>query len=251
MSRVRQAHVDSSIRFFKERFLSVNNLVDYYDNTQPAVFFGCSGSSSLIENHKGYKILLPCHPTDYPSIRNYEKTLFVCSDNHKLPKNVVRKSITPRIKNYDLFTPNPLGDKIYVYSGFKNGNNLLNDTINTIQTHIDYEIITTKHNHLNDYYGIEYLKTNYYDKCFLNLNLTNGAGFSTVIELGLMGRKTIFNNPHTNNIQRMEFPNFINYNNIEDIIKIILDESKKIGTIQDPIDAHNVGDEWLNLDFWL
>ena len=37
----------------------------------------------------------------------------------------------------------------------------------------------------------------------------------------------------------------------EDIIKIISDESKKIGTIQDPIDAHNVGDEWLNLDFWL
>jgi hypothetical protein len=49
----------------------------------------------------------------------------------------------------------------------------------------------------------------------------------------------------------MEFPNFITYNNIEDIIKIISDESKKIGTIQDPIDAHNVGDEWLNLDFWL
>jgi hypothetical protein len=31
------------------------------------------------------------------------------------------------------------------------------------------------------------------DKCFLNLNLSEGNGLTTVIELGLMGRKTIMN----------------------------------------------------------
>tara|TARA_R110000868_G_scaffold84_2_gene835 strand:+ start:4522 stop:5289 length:768 start_codon:yes stop_codon:yes gene_type:complete len=255
MNRVKQAFVAPSIKFFKEKFLSNNNLIDYYDDTEPSVFFGASESSSLINKHKGYKIILPCHPTDYPSIQNYENTLFVCSDNYTLLTNVIRKSITPKIKNYDLFKPNPLGDKIYFYSGFKSKYDLFNgtikDTIREIQKYVDYEIITTDHFDINNYYDIEFLKTNYYDKCFLNLNLTKGAGFSTVIELGLMGRKTIFNNPHSNNIQRMEFPNFIHYNDIEDIIKIISDESKKIGTIQDPIDAHNVGDEWLNLDFWL
>ena len=55
------------------------------------------------------------------------------------------------------------------------------------------------------------------------------------------------NNP----IQRLDFPNFISYDNIQDIIKIISDESCKIGTLQDPIDAHNVGDDWLYLDFYL
>lgn len=53
------------------------------------------------------------------------------------------------------------------------------------------------------------------------------------------------------NLQRLDFPNFIDYNTIDDIINIIIGESKKIGTIQPPINAHNVGDEWLYLDFWL
>lgn len=255
MSKITQALVAPSIKFFKQNFLKHFNLKEYYNEYEPAIFFGCKELSHFINNHKGYKILLPCHPTDYPLIKNYENTFFVCSDNYTLPKNVIRKSITPKIKNYDIFKPNILGDKIYFYSGFKNGydlfNKTTNETIAKIQKSINYEIITSKHNNINDYYDIEYLKENYYDKCFLNLNLSNGAGFSTVIELGLMGRKTIFSNPHKNNIQRMEFPNFIKYNSIEDIVNIINDESKKIGTIQPSIDAHNVGDEWLNLDFWL
>ena len=86
---------------------------------------------------------------------------------------------------------------------------------------------------------------------FLNINFSDGNGLASVIELGLMGRKTIFNPKIENNIQRIEFPNFINYNSIEDIITIINEESKKIGTIQNPIDAHNIKDEWLDLNFWL
>ena len=66
-----------------------------------------------------------------------------------------------------------------------------------------------------------------------------------------MGRKTIFKSEYKNNIQRLEFPNFIDYSSIDDIIGIIDNESQKIGTIQPSINAHNVGDEWLNLNFWL
>jgi hypothetical protein len=249
--RIKQAFVAPSIKFFRDNFLLTNNLVDYYNDTEPAVFFGCEESNNIIRKHKGYKILLPCRPTDYPSITNYDKSLFICSENYNLPENAIRKNITPRIKNYEDFKPIELGNKIYFYSGFKNGNNLVSDKINEIQKNINYEIITTNHTYLNDYYNIQDLKKNYYDKCFLNLNLTNGSGFTTVIELGLMGRKTIFKNTYVNNIQRMDFPNFIDYNNIEDIINIINEESKKIGTIQSKIDAHNVGDEWLDLDFWL
>jgi hypothetical protein len=255
MDRIKQAYVAPSIKFFKENFLSINNLIDYHSDTEPSVFFGAAESSRLINKHKGYKIILPCHPTDYPVIENYKNTLFICSNNYQLPNTVIRKSITPRIKNYDLFKPNLLGDKIYFYSGFKSGYNIFNgsikDMINEIQKYTNYEIVTTEHNDIKNYYDIEFLKANYYDKCFLNLNLTKGAGLSTVIELGLMGRKTIFKNLLSNNIQRMEFPNFIPYTNINDIVKIISDESKKIGTIQSPIDPHNVGDEWLDLDFWI
>ena len=144
-----------------------------------------------------------------------------------------------------------MGDKIYFYSGFKNGWNFKTEFIAELQKKIDYEIITTNHNKLNEYYSIDYLKTNYYDKTFLNLNFSDGTGLTSVIELGLMGRKTIFNPKIENNIQRIEFPNFINYNSMEDIITIINEESKKIGSIQNSIDAHNIKDEWLDLNFWL
>jgi hypothetical protein len=69
--------------------------------------------------------------------------------------------------------------------------------------------------------------------------------------MGLMGRKTIIKNNYINTIQRIDFPNFIYYETIDDIVKIINEESKKIGTIQPSINAHNVGDEWLNLNFWI
>jgi len=251
MTRVKQALVAPSIKFFKERFLKKYDLVEYHDPNEPAPFYGASESSNFINGHNSYKIILPSTPNDIPKLNNYNNTFLICSDNFQLPKNVIRKSITPRLKNYDVFKPNKLGDKIYFYSGFKDGWNLKNGMINEIQKRINYEIITTNHSKINDYYDIEYLKSNYYDKCFLNINLTNGHGMSTVIELGLMGRKTIFRNPNKNNFQRIEFESLISYETLDDIVNIINDESKKINTIQESIDVHNVDDEWLYIDYWI
>ena len=249
--RIDQAHVAPNISFFKKNFLDRYNLKEYYDTKKPVIFFGGLQNSNLIKNHQGIKIILPSTPNDYPLIDDFKNTFIICSEEYKLPENVVRKNITPEIKNYNLFTPNILGDKIYHYSGFENGWNLKKGILQEIQKNINYEIITTNHKKLNDYFDINYLKSEFYDKCFLNLNLTGGHGLSTVIELGLMGRKTVFKPQYHNSIQRITFPNFIYYSTIEDIIKIIEQESQKIGTIQNSINAHNVGDQWLNLDYWL
>jgi predicted O-methyltransferase YrrM len=250
-SRIEQVHVSPTINFFKKKFIEKYDLLEYNDPEKPALFFGLYDCVNLIDNHKGLKILLPSTPTDIPKIKNFENTFFICSDNYILPQGAKRKNITPEIKDYSGFKPNILGDKVYLYSGFKNGWNLSNDIIQEIQKKIDYEIITTTHLHLKDYYDIDYLKTNYYDKSFINLNLTNGHGLSTVIEMGLMGRKTIIKKNEKNGIQRIDFPNFIYYQTIDDIINLISEESKKIGTIQEQINAHNVGDEWLDLNFWI
>lgn len=256
MSRILQAYFPPSLRFFRKNFLAKYDLLEYRDPYQPALFFGAFESSELIDKHKDWKLILPCLPNDYPVLKKHDKILLICSDNydaHIFPHDVIRKSITPEIKDYSIFKPKPLGDKIYIYTGFKNGWNLCKDEIlSEIQNRIDYEIIRTHHKDAKEFYDIEYLKSNYYDKCFLNLNLSNGNGLSTVIEMGLMGMKTIFKYKYFRNIQRLEFPNFIPYENVEDIVNIINEESKKIGTIQPPINAHNVqGDEWLYLDYWL
>jgi hypothetical protein len=252
MRRIRQAYVAPKINFFKKEFMDFNGLVEYYNEYEPAIFFGINSSVNAINNHKGIKILLPSEPLDISDRINYENAFLICSENYNIPSHVNRRNITPRIKNYDIFKPNVMGDKIYFYSGFKNGWNHKNEEIiSIIKNKTNFEIITTDHNNLQDYYDIKYLKENFYDKSFININMTDGNSLTTAIELGLMGRKTVFRNKYTNNIQRLEFPNFISYENIEDILDIISNESKKIGTIQEPIDAHNVGDEWLDLDFWL
>jgi predicted O-methyltransferase YrrM len=252
LSKIEQVCLHQEINFFKENLIKRYNLLEYNDIEKPTLFFGLRDQGSLIDNHKGLKFLLPSSPKDIPKIKNYENTFFICSDDYELPQNVKRKSLTPQIKNYTTFIPTPLGNKVYLYSGFQNGWNLKNiNLIDEIQKRIDYEIITTSHFNLTDYYDIDYLKTNYYDESFINLNLTDFHGLSTVIEMGLMGRKTIIKNSNINTIQRIDFPNFIYYETIDDIVKIINEESKKIGTIQPSINAHNVGDEWLNLSFWI
>jgi len=250
--RIQQAYISPSINFFKKNFLERYNLSEYHDTEEPALFFGLRGSGKILKNHKGLKLLLPCTPNDYPLLSSYENTIVICSEKYKLPEDVVRKCITPQIKDYSLFKPNILGEKIYAYTGFKNGWNLRKKILDELQKKIDFEIITTDHQEISNYYDIFYLKKKYYDKTFLNLNFTEGHGLTTTIELGLMGRKTIFNNNNINNIQRLEFPNFLSYRDLDEVVEIINSESKKIGTIPDVIDAHNVSnDEWLYLNFYL
>jgi hypothetical protein len=118
-----------------------------------------------------------------------------------------------------------LGDKVYVYTGFKKGYgqpwNL--PMINQIQKKIDFEIITTSHLEIKDYLPIEELKSQYYDNCFVSLNLSGHRGMTTVRELGLMGRKTIINS------NRYKYPCMIPYDNTQNLIEIIKSESLKIG----------------------
>jgi hypothetical protein len=116
--------------------------------------------------------------------------------------------------------------------------------VSEIQKNIDYEIVFGGLGvEVSTYINIESLKEQYYDKCFLNLNLSENHGFVTVRELGLMGRKTIMNTTY-------DFPSIMRYDNIDHIIQLINQESKKIGTIQDSINPHCQDDDWLFLDFW-
>ena len=69
-----------------------------------------------------------------------------------------------------------------------------------------------------------------------------------------MGIKTVMRSPY-------KFPSIIGLKNysregsqvkidIDEIVDIINDESKKIGFIQKQINPHNVKNEWIKTDFW-
>ena len=250
--KITQSIVGDTIGFFKKGFIERWGFKEYYDVNKPVVFFGIAGKQDLYENHKGYKIFLPSTPEDLKylnSLSNHKKTLLISKREISTPDNIICKDIVIEIKDYSIFKPNILGDKVYFYSGFKNGwsGRWGEELINEIQKNIDFEIITTNHITQEDTYDINYLKTNYYDKCFLNINLSESNGMTTVRELGLMGRKTI---TMRDNII-YDYSCIINCSNVKEIIDVINKEGQKINTIQPSINSHTVGNEWLDLDWWI
>jgi hypothetical protein len=244
--RITQALVANHLGFFKKNFMDRYGFTEYTDPNKPCIFFGAINSSHIIQKHNSIKIVLPGGPSDLPDFRivTDRKNLYVISPHYLIPNDVICKNLTVEIKDYTIFKPTPLGDKIYAYSGFGEWRQNDFSKINKIQKHINYEIITTNHNGLKDYYDIEFLKANYYDKCFLNLNFSVCGSMTTVRELGLMGRMTIMNESH------YKYPCIIGYDSDEDLIAKINKESKKIGTLQNSINSHTVDDEWVYTEFW-
>ena len=241
-----------SIGFFKKKFMDRWGFKDYYDVNKPLVIFGYARNKKIFLNHKGWKLLIPSSPGDIPdfnTLKNSQKTIVVSNTNNQIPNNIICRKETIQIKDYSIFQPNILGNKIYFYSGFQKGwhSSFRKDLIEQIQKNIEYEIITTNHQTLGNYFDEKLLKENYYDKSFLNLNLSNHSGMTTVRELGLMGRKTI---TMRNNII-YDYPCIINCSSIKEIIDVISKEAQKINTIQPSINSHTVGSEWLDLDWWI
>jgi len=242
-----------SIGFFEYEFQKKWSLSKYFDDDKPLFFFGFSGLENFFESHKGYKVIFPSTPNDLPNFRilkNVENTILIIDcplpKDYYLPENVIHKQEVIEIKDYTMFNPSTLGDKIYYYSGFSNGwTPNPKEKIDYIQSKIDYEIITTQHINKSDMYNIEFLIENYYKKCFLNLNFSQGHGMTTTREFSLMGVKTLtFENPYT-------YESLIKCKDVDEVLENIKLESKKINTIQPGINPHTTGKDWLELDYWI
>lgn len=249
--KIEQCIISNNVSFFEKQLRERYNFINYKDTNKPVFFFGFRGLNDIFEKHNSYKIILPATSDDLPNFRNLknvEKTILIVETelpfDYFLPDSVLVKKLILEIKDYSLFSPNLLGDKIYYYSGFSNGwSPNPKHLIDEIQKEIEYEIITTNHSHLKCYHDTAYLKINFYDKCFVNLNLSNGHGMTTTRELAMMGRKTIvINNPYN-------YSCLLRCKNKESIISTIIEESKKINTIQPQINVHTIGDEWLDLEY--
>jgi hypothetical protein len=253
MRDIIQCHVSGHLKYFKNDFMKRWGFVEYTNIHEPVVFFGCALSQEIIQKHQGFKIIFPAGPSDKINwnIISNRKNLFVVSgiDNFSAPKGILVKHLLLETKDYSLFKPNVLGNKIYYYSGFNEWKGHAHpELIRKIQDKIGYEIITTQHMHLHNYFDIVKLKKEYYDKVFLCLNLRNDAGMTTTRELGLMGRKTIMNTHLYKNLYKGIIPW---KESGEDIIRIINEEAKKIGTIQPSIQSHTMTtDAWLHTSFW-
>ena len=276
-------------------------------------------NTQAIVNHKSYKIVFPISYMDFhffmlndlPSFATRVDKLFIISpspkENHtallntkqyqeiaSYYPNIKIKKFFPELKDYSAYKPISLGDKIYYHSYCVDCENpACMDTINLLRKKCPYELITTglesssKQPRSKEYLGQRWrhyvdadeLKENYYNKCFLNLNLSRGGSMMTAAEFGLMGIKTIIGNPRPHQgwlggsecptFKFYDFPSCIKYSNfkgrldndpdftigniekrVDVLLDIIYEEAKKIGTTQLPMNPHRVGQEWLDIDFW-
>jgi len=262
MSRIKQINVAlHGVYPFSKRLKEKYGFVDYHNQDEPCFFWGCLGESHKINNHKGLKVVKFLTPSDCWSIDELEESenLYIINDPFiQTKKNFKYSSIEFEIGDYSLFEPKILGDKIYCY--MRDTTEFRKDILNSIQKKINYEIIYGGLVGNATYFDtLENLKSEYYDKCFLSINLSSKHGYTTVRELGYMGIKTIMSSPYN-------FPSISQLKTYSrdyrgdgrtiivdenEVIEKINYESKSIGKMGIKMNPHNINDKWLNVDFWV
>jgi hypothetical protein len=243
---------------FGENFRKFWNLRKYDSPNLPAVFFGLYTKFDLevLSNHNSISLIIwGGGDMKKESLELSKKVIlnkkgFTFAYPGEFSKilsqsGIPHKQLYVPIKDYSNFIPLPLGDKIYVYRGVKGTRSSYFQWDSVICPLIEYfgenKIIYT------DNLSISELIENYYSKCFIYVKPTPKGGCTAMFELAHMGRKTV-GQGHEN------LPNFIEYNNVNHLIKIIEKESKNIGTLQEKVssDIRSVflDSSWLDLNFW-
>lgn len=253
--KIVQCHISPGVKFFGDNFKKKWNLVDYYDRNLPCVFLGCYKVEDIdiVKKHVGFKVIL-FTGSDANNVLKFSKEdriniisdTLVCWDGFKNLNNFSSsKFLMLPLKDYSKFTSTPLGDKIYAYQG---------RLTKSFQAHYRKDLVDELIKHFGKdrvilgYQGnsIDFVEENYYKKSFINIQFNSRAGLVTVLEMAHMGRRSISNYPA---------PFCIKFKTIEDVIKSIEEESKRIGYLQSEVSEAAkkfmfVGDSWLDTKFW-
>jgi hypothetical protein len=256
---ITQAYVSPTLETtFGENFRTLWQLEKYSDPSKPAVFFGLYTKADLdiLVSHKSYSIVVwGGGDMRAESLREVSKLVnsgksFTWSYPGEFSKiltayNIRHKQIYVPVKDYSKFDIHPLGDKIYVYRGVKGTrsdyfkwNEVIVPLMNTIgEEHFIY----------TDNIEVSELVEDYYKKCFVYVKPTPRGGCTAMFELGHMGRRTI-------GVGHTGLPNFTEYGNFSQLVRLVKSESKKIGKtpleIREATQSVFIGREWLDLDFW-
>jgi len=226
---IKIVNISESLCFFNQIY-DIFSLVKYDKNkhiNEPVLFFGLYEETeyNLLIKHEGDKYIL-WGGTDVDmqyinKIKNMNIIHFSSSlnvYNRLINKGIESKYFLLWFSNPNIFkitVPKKL-NKVYIYNGscsgnnWKYGKNLYLDVIKKLKNYEDIEFVLT-----DKIFPYPYEKMfEIYKDCFIALRLTpKDACAATVQELSLMGIPCVHN---CNN-----YPNVINYNSVDDIVKII------------------------------
>lgn len=247
MNRFSQIRVSKSVIKFKEQMMEKYGLKPYKYDDLPTVFFGLYNMIDYKEFqlHQGKSIIVWCgsdslkidkykeYLPKIKSVTNIAMSSFISEDltKYDIPHIIFPITPTKVIKNLKT-----RGENIYFYGSLDN-DFYGYETLKKIKDKIPHKIIITQ----KDTYSKEELQQ-IYESCFIGLRLTKHDGLpNTVCELGLMGRRCIYNG---------NLPNAIPYKNNQDIINIInkefqnrLEDNSEI--VDKMYNFLNLNNEWL------
>jgi len=231
------------------------SLTKYVDPYKPALFFGWYLHQDFImmQNHKAPFVMLwggrDMTKQKIEAVNNLPNSYQIgygWQSNILKHFNIKHKEVVVPIKSYDMFQPTNLGDKVYLYRGWLNAKNDYYHWDKMVKPLFN-EFGEDKFIYTNGK-DINYVYENLYKKSFLYIKPNVRGGSTSMWELGHMGIKTVSN-------EQGDAPNVIPYSTIDDVIDIINEESKKIGTLQTDVaettrNFLDVGEKWLNINYY-
>lgn len=247
--RIKQAHVSSAVASFKNKFLSKYNLTDFKDQTRPLVIFGMYDNVDMgvLLNHKAPVILVWCGSDslkiklkDVWALKRKVKKHFAMSRfiSDDLNKHNIKHTILPITPSEINIQPQPRGDSMYCY-GIKNPSLYNTGIAEEVARITGYNLILAKHDTFNQEQLMDAYKNS-----FIGLRLTLHDGLpNTVLELGMMGRRSIYNG---------DIPHSIKWKSVDDICKNVVIEYENRHQpnqhISEDIKKYiNISDQWLYL----
>lgn len=268
---IKQAVVSPWLTHFKDAFFRRYGFINYTDRAKPVMVFGCylkKGDHLVALGNRALAVIAWAgHDTwDLYKRRNVPQVADVIKE-FRTRTNIVHV-VSSANNSHDLtllgikhvfavvcpvvpgdFRVCPLGDSVYVYSSHNKPKKYGEPTARKVEARLltmGHSIpfiycYTTPPNHITP----ENMQT-VYSRCFVGLRLTWHDGLSnTAIEMGLMGRRMIYN---------QDMPSAIPYANEDEIIQKILQERERVGSVQHEV-ATKTNDfindnEWLDTEFY-
>lgn len=258
--KISQVRIAPDIIEFGKSLKAKYQLADYHDKYSPAFFYGCyrKEDRDAILQHKSIAVLIwggsdAMHTSHMQILKNTYRpedskifhiapSSFIAEDLRRFNLKYYRFNIYP--KEEKNFNPCPLGQKVYFYSSHRRDDRRKFYGIDYIQS-LQRALPTVEF--VEGYssprtHSFESMP-DIYKECAVGVRLVpHDAGSCTVVELALMGRRTIWNG---------NFPGAIKYRNLQDVVRGIEQELSRVGTIDTTLPVYakaSISDEkWLSL----
>lgn len=215
-----QSHISESLAGLDQGLIEKYQLMEYISPILPTIFMGMYRDEdfNLLSGHIGDATIV-WFGSDAKDLRedwvDMVNKFVNIAVSHQVMDTLESKGVDAIYYPFNAVVPHhwqlvPNGDKIFWYSG-NSPEYYGQELINEIKERINIPIIRAGH----DTFTKEQLK-DVYAQCFLNLRLTPHDGCpNTNIEMGLMGRRSIYNG---------DLPASIPWQSVDDICQSIMTE---------------------------